>query len=127
MDEKQREAHLERAIEEMEERKKKFLELRNNLKNGKAPPELPTYPPLDKAGYYAKWFQQLVPIRTNCFRCGIDSPIVHTTYGPLAFGGPIRRGERDVTEDVVQAFEKIGWRFQKNRSYCGTCKKLGSV
>jgi hypothetical protein len=79
--------------------------------------------------YFGKWFQQLAPFRTNCFRCGVDSPIVHNRVGTLAFGDTkqIRRGDTDITNDVITAFERIGWKFQKRRSYCPTCKKLGSI
>ena len=96
-------------------------------------PEKPAPPvkdPIEEYNeYFGKGFQQLVPIRTNCFRCSTDSPVVYTRLGTLAFGDTkmIRRGEVDITNDVTMAFEKIGWRFQKRRSYCPTCKNLGSI
>lgn len=74
-----------------------------------------------------KWLQQLVPLRTQCFRCRKDSPVVHVPYGRIAFGGPVGRHDRDVTDAVIEAFAAIGWRFQKRKSYCDSCKGLGSV
>jgi hypothetical protein len=86
--------------------------------------------PIEEIAAYVrdKWFQQMVAIRTCCFRCHIESPIV---YGPqpgvLAFGAPVGRNDRDISDCVVHEFEKIGWRFQKRRSYCPNCKGLGST
>ncbi len=74
-----------------------------------------------------RWFQQLAPIRTCCWRCRTDSPVVHVPMGTLAFGQRVGRLERDITPDVQQAFDKIGWKFQHKRSYCPQCKGLGST
>ena len=91
----------------------------------KAPPD-----PIEEIAAYVndKWFQQLVAVRTCCFRCHIDSPTVYAPQpGVLAFGTPTSRMDRDITDAVVREFEKIGWRFQKRRSYCPNCKGLGST
>jgi hypothetical protein len=55
----------------------------------------------------------------------------------MAFGNPrlLRKGQpnqhrqnyRDITRDAIEAFGKIGWKFQLRRSYCENCKGLGSV
>jgi hypothetical protein len=91
----------------------------------------PDKDPIEEVNHYVaeKWFQQLVPLRTQCFRCRADSPMVFVPNGTLAFGDDrmLRRGDRDITPTVVAAFEKIGWRFQRRRSFCPTCKGLGSV
>jgi hypothetical protein len=75
-----------------------------------------------------KWFQQLVPVRTQCLRCGLDSPIVHTAIGDLMFDSDPRNKREhmlDITDDAISAFAEIGWRFDKYKSYCPTCKGLG--
>lgn len=80
------------------------------------------------------WVQNLVPIRTQCIVCHQDSEIIYVPIGTVAFGNPnmLRRGnshnkDRDITEDVTRGFAKIGWKFQFKRSYCPSCKNLGSV
>lgn len=80
------------------------------------------------ADYIAnRWFQILGPIRTCCYRCRAESPVVHAPSGTLAFGQHIGRNEKDITRDVMLAFEKIGWKFQHKKSYCPQCKGLGSA
>lgn len=85
--------------------------------------------PVDEALAYVrdKWVQNITPMRTACFRCGVDSPIIHVPLGTIAFGVPVKRGETDVTRAVQLAFDKIGWKFQNRRSYCPTCRGLGST
>jgi hypothetical protein len=95
--------------------------------------------PVEEAVSYVHnfWFQQLVPVRSRCYRCHKDSPVVHVPHGALAFGNPrmLRTGGsrrerdviRDVTRETVFAFASIGWKFQLRRSYCPDCKGLGSV
>jgi uncharacterized membrane protein len=95
--------------------------------------------PVEEAVAYVshQWVQVLTPIRTRCYRCHEDSPIVHVPEGAMAFGNPrlLRRGQnnqhkqnyRDITRDTITAFGNIGWRFQLRRSYCPKCKGLGSV
>jgi hypothetical protein len=85
--------------------------------------------PVDEALAYVrdKWVQNITPMRTACFRCGVDSPIIHVPLGTIAFGVPVKRGETDVTRAVQLAFDKIGWKFQNRRSYCTQCRNLGSV
>jgi hypothetical protein len=91
--------------------------------------------PVEEAVAYVShlWVQVLTPIRTRCYRCHRDSPIVHVPEGAMAFGNPrlLRRGNgqkhRDITRDSIEAFGKIGWKFQLRRSYCPDCKGLGSV
>lgn len=97
-------------------------------------PDTSTKPPAEKdpvedlADYLSnRWFQQLAPIRTCCYRCRIDSPVVHAPMGTLAFGQHVGRNERDITPAVAAAFEKIGWKFQHKKSYCPQCKGLGST
>ena len=85
--------------------------------------------PVEEAGEYVSrhWLQQLTAVRTQCYRCAANSPIVHVPLGTIAFGNPLRRNEVDITEEVVIAFATIGWRFQKRKSYCPTCKGLGQI
>jgi hypothetical protein len=121
-------AFLDKAVEALHERKKQYQEAMDGKPQEPAPAPVKS-PEEEYAAYFAKWFQQLAPFRTNCFRCGVDSPIVHNRVGTLAWGDTkqIRRGDTDITNDVITAFERIGWKFQKRRSYCPTCKKLGSI
>ncbi|HKD44701.1 MAG TPA: hypothetical protein VKD24_03520 [Candidatus Angelobacter sp.] len=78
-----------------------------------------------------RWIQQIVPMRTRCFRCRCDSDVVHVPFGAICMGDPAaiavakRRKEKDVTNDVIEEFAKIGWRIEPWRSYCPTCKALG--
>jgi hypothetical protein len=101
------------------------------IKQGLVPPKpKPPPDPIEEINDYVneRWFQQLVPLRTCCFRCRTDSPAVYVPQpGVVAFGAPIGRNDRDITNVVVVAFEEIGWRFQKRRSYCPNCKGLGGV
>jgi hypothetical protein len=103
----------------------------------KPPPEID---PVEEAAAYVnhKWFQQLAPIKTECYRCHAESPIVNVHQGVLAFGNPLVRGlnhrnrnknniENDITKEVIEAFAKVGWKFQLRRSYCPKCKGLGTV
>jgi hypothetical protein len=93
-------------------------------------PQKPTSPIEDAVNYVAnKWFQQLIPVRTCCYRCGITSPTVLIPHGTLAFGDTkiVRRHDRDITDDVISAFAAIRWKFQKHRAYCPECRDLGSV
>lgn len=93
--------------------------------------------PIEEAVSYVhhQWVQVLTPIRTRCYRCHKDSPIVHVPEGAMAFGNPrlLRKGSnsrsnyRDITRDTIEAFGRIGWKFQLRRSYCNDCKGLGSV
>jgi hypothetical protein len=73
------------------------------------------------------WVQQLMPIRTCCFRCRNPSPIVHIPIGAMMFGAHAKRGQIDVTKQAIEAFAKAGWKFQLRKSYCPDCKNLGSV
>ena len=77
-----------------------------------------------------KWFQQMTPVRTCCFRCRVDSPAIHvampgTGKPALAMGEKLHRGEVDISGQVIEAFGALGWRFEKRRAYCPTCKGLG--
>jgi hypothetical protein len=95
--------------------------------------------PVEEAVAYVshQWVQVLTPIRTRCYHCHQDSPIVHVPEGAMAFGNPrlLRKGNgqnpnakyRDITRDAIAAFGDIGWQFQLRRSYCPQCKRLGSV
>jgi hypothetical protein len=91
--------------------------------------------PVAQAARYVreKWVQQVVAIRTCCYRCGVNSDIVHVPIGTMAFGDAtlIRRmtsrNERDITANTVLAFGAIGWKFQLRKSYCPACKGLGSA
>jgi hypothetical protein len=80
-----------------------------------------------------KWVQQLQPLRTKCYRCGKDSPIVHIPIGGIPFGNPgllkkmRREGDPDMTEAAIEAFAAEGWRFQLRKSYCPMCKGLGAI
>ena len=74
-----------------------------------------------------KWYQPLGAMRTSCFRCGKLSPVIFAPPGVTAFGGPLGRGEVDNTGAVQQEFTNLGWRFELRRSYCPTCKGLGST
>ena len=74
-----------------------------------------------------KWYQPLGAMRTSCFRCGKLSPVIFAPPGVTAFGGPLGRGEVDNTGAVQQEFTNLGWRFEMRRSYCPTCKGLGST
>lgn len=74
------------------------------------------------------WIQELAPIRTRCYRCRQDSPVVHIPPGALTFGTRrLRPREVDVTKQAVEEFAKVGWKLQLRRSYCPNCKNLGSV
>jgi hypothetical protein len=91
--------------------------------------------PVEEAVAYVshQWVQVLTPICSRCYRCHRDSPIVHVPEGAMAFGNQrlLRKGNgqkyRDITRDTIEAFAKIGWKFQLRRSYCPDCKNLGSV
>ena len=92
--------------------------------------------PVDVAKKYVlhQWVQNLAAVRTQCIVCHKDSDIIYLPIGTIAFGNPtmLRRGnsthkDRDITEDAVRGFAKIGWKFQFKRSYCPSCKNLGSV
>lgn len=91
--------------------------------------------PVEEAAEYVNhlWVQTMAAIRTRCFHCGADSPIIHVpSKGAIAFGNPrlLRSGPhkiRDLTQDVQLAFAKQGWKFQLRRSYCPSCKGLGRV
>ncbi|HWS65696.1 MAG TPA: hypothetical protein VN325_23300 [Steroidobacteraceae bacterium] len=95
--------------------------------------------PVEEAASYVNhhWFQQLVAVKSECYRCHAQSPIVHLPYaGVLAFGNPqmLRRGHggahtkpRDITDEAKKAFAAVGWKFQLRRSYCPKCKDLGST
>lgn len=91
--------------------------------------------PVEEAAAYVlhKWVQVLTPICTSCYRCHKDSPIVHVPEGAMAFGNPrlLRKANggkyRDITNDTIMAFAKVGWKFQLRRSYCPDCKGLGSA
>jgi hypothetical protein len=98
--------------------------------------------PIEEAVAYVnhRWFQQLIPIQTECYRCHATSPIVHINHGTLAFGNPrlLRKAshptrssgtykDRDITNETKKAFADVGWKFQLRRSYCPRCKDLGSA
>ncbi|HEX8809795.1 MAG TPA: hypothetical protein VF760_12460 [Xanthobacteraceae bacterium] len=77
-----------------------------------------------------KWHQMLDPMRTACFRCGAESPVIFLTMGGVTtFGGPVNkaRGEFDNTAEVQAKLAKHGWVFELRRSYCPSCKGLGST
>lgn len=74
------------------------------------------------------WVQQLVPIKTRCWRCRKDSPIVYVPQGAMLFGTtPKYRGQVDVTRETIAEFAKVGWKFQLRKSYCPDCKNLGAI
>jgi hypothetical protein len=73
------------------------------------------------------WVQHLAPIRTRCWRCKKDSPVVYVPAGAMLFGAQGRRGQVDVTKQAVLAFAQQGWKFQLHRSYCPDCKNLGAI
>lgn len=81
-----------------------------------------------KDQYRDSWFQQLVPVRTVCLRCGTDSPIVFLPMGELRFGakgiGPPTGP--DITEAAIKAFNEIHWHFAYEKAYCPTCKGFGT-
>lgn len=92
--------------------------------------------PIEEAASYVnhKWFQTLVPVKTECYCCHATSPVIHVHYGAVAFGNPrmLRKGkgsfkERDITDEVKIEFANHGWKFQLRRSYCPKCKNLGSA
>jgi hypothetical protein len=126
---------LEPAVTEVEfqatEDFKNMVREQVAIKQGLMPSKPKPKPdPIEEINDYVnnKWFQQLVPLRTCCFRCRVDSPTVYAPQpGILAFGSPVGRHDRDITDHVVREFEIIGWRFQKRRSYCPNCKGLGGV
>lgn len=74
-----------------------------------------------------KWYQPLGAMRTSCFRCGADSPVIFATEGVAVFGDLSRlgRGEVDNTGVIQRELAKHGWRFEMRRAYCPTCKGLG--
>lgn len=92
--------------------------------------------PVEEAASYVnrKWFQQMLPVRTTCYRCQQTSPIIFVPYsGVLCFGNPRlireakKRNKDDITRTVQDAFADVGWKFQLRRSYCPDCKGLGSA
>jgi hypothetical protein len=95
--------------------------------------------PIEESVAYVthQWFQLLMPVKSTCYRCKAESPVVHVPWGDpmgevLAFGNPrlLRRGNRkahDITKETVAAFAAAGWKYQLRRAYCPTCKGLGSV
>lgn len=114
--------------------KPKPLAPRPTPANTRRPPDATTMAPAGKdpveelADYIGnRWFQQLAAIRTCCYRCRAESPVVHAKMGTLAFGQRTGRNEIDITKDVMLAFDKIGWKFQHKKSYCPQCKGLGSA
>ncbi len=119
--------NIDKIAAQLEERKANLQAIAEGKGDEPAPVAPPDYM-LEQ--YFNKWFQQLVPLRTCCFRCLVDSPMVFVPHGTCLFGGDpkkLRRGDRDITEEVVTAFEKTGWKMQNGKSYCPTCKGLGSV
>jgi len=93
--------------------------------------------PVEEAKEYRdkQWFVQHVAASTTCYHCKKLSPIIHVRwepFGKIAFGDPrmLRHGNvryTDMTRDVQMAFAEHGWKFQKHRSFCPTCKGMGSV
>lgn len=74
-----------------------------------------------------RWLQNLAPMRTACFRCGTQSPVIFVPPdGDLYFGKKPRAGHPDITELVTREFASHGWKFEPRRSYCPTCKGLGA-
>ncbi|HEY2105071.1 MAG TPA: hypothetical protein VGH29_04770 [Candidatus Binataceae bacterium] len=99
-------------------------------------PQTEATPVEEPIGYvHYLWFQQLVPVRSTCYRCHCLSPVVFCPRGALAFGNPrmLRRTvdtphkERDITREAITAFADVGWKLQLRRAYCPDCKNLGSV
>jgi hypothetical protein len=97
----------------------------------KQPPEIN---PIEEARHYVdhEWFQPLIPCRSKCYRCGERSPVLHVPIGTIAFGNDsmLKRGtwrDRDITKEVQMAYAEVGWKFQRYRAYCATCKNMGSV
>lgn len=76
--------------------------------------------------YRDAWFQQLVPCRTQCLRCGAQSPVVHIPAGALTFGGPVGKNEVDVSAAAMVAFGEVEWQFGELKSYCPSCQGLGT-
>lgn len=96
----------------------------------------PEADPVEEAAAYVnhQWFQQLLPVKTTCYRCQAVSPVVYVPYsGVLCFGHPTllkeakKRGKDDITRQTQDAFANVGWKFQLRRSYCPDCKGLGVV
>ena len=87
----------------------------------------------DKEYYNNYWFQPMLSVRTRCYICKKDSPVVQAPWGEtVAFGDPHlskRHGKKlkDMTADLVRAFAQVGWKYQYRRAYCPTCKGLGRV
>ena len=79
--------------------------------------------------YLKNWALRMMPVRTLCYRCRRDSPIVFIVEPgdapEICFGGHPTRGRTDITGPLVEEFSKLGWSFQKRRSYCPTCKGQG--
>jgi hypothetical protein len=75
------------------------------------------------------WFQQLVSVRTTCFRCRVVSPPINVPAvsgrAVLAMGGRVVGKEVDISGDVIDGFAALGWRFELRRAYCPVCKGLG--
>jgi hypothetical protein len=109
---------------------------------GAAPPVTyvpkPDTDPVVEAKSYVlyEWFQPLMAVRTCCYRCHAQSPIIYVPYGgAVAFGDPrmLRhpagggRKKLDITKDAVLGFARLGWKFQLRAAYCPQCKGLGSV
>lgn len=94
-----------------------------------------TTDPVRELAHYVNhyWFQPLFPVRTRCYRCHVDSPMVFLPLGVVAFDDPrlVRRlrfrNETDITKETIEAFAKLGWKFQLRKSYCPACKGLGSM
>lgn len=95
------------------------------FEQGEAPKAPPRADPAIEAYVKKKWTQPLMIMRTACFRCGKDSPVVFVQPGQVTFGGPTDRGLVDNTASVIQELTKIDWRFELRRAYCPTCKNLG--
>jgi hypothetical protein len=80
------------------------------------------------------WFEPLLAVKSRCFRCHADSPVVYVPYGTPAFGdksvlSKVKNSyfSRDITKEAIKAFADVGWKMQRGRSYCPTCKGLGST
>lgn len=87
--------------------------------------------PIEEVKQYVnyRWLQKMVPVRTACYHCKKDSPVIYVHQGVATFNHPERkrRGYRDITEELRYGFADLGWKIQLNRSFCPDCKGLGSV
>jgi hypothetical protein len=100
-------------------------QIKSQFEAGEQPKPPPKPDPAIQRYVDTKWLQNLSPMRTACFRCGVDSPVIFVPERASLWWGKPPRGRPDDTETVVRAFAKEGWQFEPRRAYCPTCKGLG--